>query len=83
MKVETFDVVINLAIFDDDFDVKVMIQTVGDYRPATHYEPAESPDVEILHVKLLGNDILPDLSSASCEEELALCADEMERARDA
>lgn len=42
-------------IFGVDFTVEYLVH--GTYRPATHWEPEEYPETEIVGIKLYGSDV--------------------------
>jgi len=74
--VEIRDHTITIVLFADEFEVEVAIMRTGAYRSATREDPPETPDFELLHVRLMGRDILPYLSSESENEIYGLIEDQ-------
>jgi len=63
-----------IELFASEIEIEVAYVVEGKNIPASGFDPAEYAEVELRHVKLFGNDLLPELSPA----DQAIIIDECE-----
>ncbi len=73
-----YDVTITDEMFGSQQDLDVHYVIRGSHRAATRFEPAESPELEMLSVKLGEIDLLPEMDSEATAFIQDLVEDEHE-----
>ena len=63
------DITIDIEIMSSEVEVEISYEVYGKYLPATHFEPAEYPELEISSIKrvIAGQEI--DISEMFTENE--------------
>jgi hypothetical protein len=75
MKNPINDMTQTIELFASEVEIQVSYSIWGKDSPATHDDPPEYAEFELIHVKLFGEDILPHLNAADIEYILVECRD--------